>query len=111
MTAFHTDDHGADVAIIRGTGRLNMVTAPELREAVSAAVGRGRAKVVVELSQITFMDSSGLGALIGALKTSREAGGDLRIAEPAEQVMMVLRLSNVDKILKPYEHAETAFSG
>ena len=50
------------------------------------------------------------GALIGALKSTREAGGDLRIAGAGEQVLMVLRLSNIDRILKPYAEPESAFA-
>ncbi len=86
-----------------------MVAAPELRDVVDRAVKEGKTRLVIDLSAVEFMDSSGLGALIGALKTARGAGGDLRIAAPGEQVSMVLQLSNVDRILKPYETADAAF--
>lgn len=106
---FQTEERGADIAIVRGEGRLNMVSAPKLREAVNGAVATGRRRVVVDLSKIAFMDSSGLGALIGSLKVAREAGGDLRIAQCSEQVLMVLQLSNVDRILRPHVTPESAF--
>lgn len=110
MTGFAVDSVAPDVGIIRVEGRLNMVTAPELRETVVSAVGAGLTRLVVDLTNVTFMDSSGLGALIGALKTTRASGGDLRIAGVGEQVSMVLQLSNVDRILKPYANPETAFA-
>ncbi len=110
MTSFRVDDVRTDLAIIRVNGRLNMVTAPRLREVVTQAVTSGKSRLVVDLTDVEFMDSSGLGALIGALKTTRQAGGDLRIAAPGEQVLMVLQLSNVDRILKPYESADDAFT-
>jgi anti-sigma B factor antagonist len=97
------------VAVIRGEGRLNMVSAPRLRDAVAAAVADGRPRVVVDLSPVDFMDSSGLGALVGCLKTARQAGGDLRIAAPSEQVTMVLQLSNLDRILTSYATPEDAY--
>jgi anti-sigma B factor antagonist len=97
------------VAVIRGEGRLNMVSAPRLREAVSEAVAAGRPRIVVDLSAVDFMDSSGLGALVGCLKTTRQAGGDLRIAAPSEQVTMVLKLSNLDRILTSYASATDAY--
>jgi anti-sigma B factor antagonist len=109
VTSFHVDDVRTDLAIIRVVGRLNMVTAPDLRDVVAHAVKSGKSRLVVDLAGVEFMDSSGLGALIGALKTTRQAGGDLRIAAPGEQVAMVLQLSNVDRILKPYENADAAF--
>jgi anti-sigma B factor antagonist len=103
--------HNVDdlVAVIRGEGRLNMVSAPRLREAVSEAVAAGRPRIVVDLSAVDFMDSSGLGALVGCLKTTRQAGGDLRIAAPSEQVTMVLKLSNLDRILTSYASASDAY--
>jgi anti-sigma B factor antagonist len=97
------------VAVIRGEGRLNMVSAPRLREAVAQAVASGRPRVVVDLSAVDFMDSSGLGALVGCLKTTRQAGGDLRIAAPSEQVTMVLKLSNLDRILTSYASVTDAY--
>ncbi|GAB3604745.1 STAS domain-containing protein [Conyzicola nivalis] len=97
------------VTVIRGEGRLNMVSAPLLREAVTDAISKGRPRVVVDLSGVDFMDSSGLGALVGCLKTARQAGGDLRIAAPSEQVTMVLQLSNLDRILTSYVSPEDAY--
>jgi anti-sigma B factor antagonist len=106
---FSTDNIGSDIAVVRGDGRLNMVSAPALREQVAAAIAAGRNRIVVDLGGTTFMDSSGLGALIGCLKTARQADGDLRIAAPNDQVRMVLRLSNVDRVLRSYDGPAEAY--
>ena len=106
---FASENLGELVTVIRGDGRLNMVSAPRLREAVTAAVAAGRPRIVIDLSGIEFMDSSGLGALVGCLKTARQAGGDLRIARPSSQVQMVLQLSNLDRILTSYATPEEAY--
>jgi anti-sigma B factor antagonist len=103
------DETGNDLAVVRCTGRLNMVSAPELREAVTGVIAAGRPRVAVDLSGVDFMDSSGLGALVGCLKSARQAGGDLRIAAPSAQVLMVLKLSNIDRILRPYDDVSTVF--
>ena len=58
--------------------------------------------LVLDLSDVTFIDSSGLGALIAGLKATRRAGGDLRIAQVPEQVMTVLRLTNLDRVLRAH---------
>ncbi len=110
MTGFPIEPVGSDLSVIRVEGRLNMVTAPHLRDTVAAAVKAGQSRLVLDLRETSFMDSSGLGALIGSLKATREAGGDLRIAGAGEQVLMVLQLSNMDRILKPYPNPETAFA-
>lgn len=94
---------------IAGSGRLNMVGAPQLREVVSEAVAGGSSHVVLDLAGTEFMDSSGLGALIGCLKLARQAGGDLRIANVQPQVQTVLELTSMNRILTPYESVEAAF--
>jgi anti-sigma B factor antagonist len=99
------------VAVIRLDGRLNLVAAPRLRTAIEEVVDRGGTHVVVDLAAVTFMDSSGLGALIAALKKARQAQGDLRIAGVNEQVGTVLQLTNLDRVLRPFESVEAASDG
>ncbi|MCY7325635.1 MAG: STAS domain-containing protein [Microbacteriaceae bacterium] len=102
-------DLGDGVAVLHLDGRLNMVTASGLRDQVGTAVAGGRNRIAVDLTKIEFIDSSGLGALINGLKTARQAGGDLRIASPNEQVKLVLQLTNMERLLTAYDDAETAF--
>jgi len=99
------------VVVVQPTGRLNMVAAPALRKQLNDLVEGGENRIVVDLSATEFIDSSGLGALIAALKIARKAGGDLRIASPTRQVTTVLELSNLDRVLRSYESAESAFDG
>jgi anti-sigma B factor antagonist len=94
------------VAVLQPQGRLTMVTAPQLRQVVAETVTSGRPRIVVDLSATEFPDSSGLGALIAGLKTARQAGGDLRIACLGPQPATVLKLTNLDRVLRP--HASVA---
>jgi len=89
-------------AVLQPTGRLNMVAAPAFKDLVEETVAAGQVRIVVDLGEVTFIDSSGLGALIAGLKTARQAGGDLRIADIPEQVMTVLRLTNLDRVLRAH---------
>jgi anti-anti-sigma factor len=88
-----------------------MVAAPALRSAIDEAVSDGRVRVVVDLAGTSFVDSSGLGALVAGLKRTRQAGGDLRIASVQEQVRMVLNLTNLDRILQPFDSVGDAVHG
>jgi anti-sigma B factor antagonist len=90
------------VAVLKPTGRLNMVAAPALKSLIEETVAEGRPRVVIDLTEVAFIDSSGLGALIGGLKATRQAGGDLRIAHVPEQVTTVLRLTNLDRVLRAH---------
>ena len=100
---------GDGVAVLQLDGRLNMVTASCLRDHVGSAVASGHNRIAIDLTGIDFIDSSGLGALINGLKTARQAGGDLRIAAPNDQVKLVLQLTNMERLLTAYDSAETAF--
>lgn len=97
-------------AEIKAEGRLNMVSAPKLREFVADVVSSGSNRIVVNLGGTAFMDSSGLGALIGCLKAARQAGGDLRIAAVQPQVKMVLELTSMDRVLTSYPSSDAAFA-
>jgi anti-sigma B factor antagonist len=104
-TVRHTPD-GA--AVVQVSGRLNMVSAGRLREQVESLVDDGSTVVVVDLTDVVFLDSSGLGALISGVKAARRAGGDLRIAGPTEQVRLVLQLTNMERVLIPHPSVESA---
>ncbi|NKY40559.1 STAS domain-containing protein [Cellulomonas septica] len=97
-----------DAAVLRPAGRLTMVTASELRSRVDETVAAGHRVVVLDLADTTFMDSSGLGALVGGLRATREVGGDLRIARPGPQIRTVLQLTTMDRVLRPYDTVEDA---
>jgi anti-sigma B factor antagonist len=97
-------------AEVTADGRLNMVSGPKLREVIADVLANGSNRVVVNLEKTVFVDSSGLGALIGCLKAARQAGGDLRIAGVQPQVKMVLELTSMDRVLSSYPSAEAAFS-
>ena len=109
MMKFYTKALGEGVAVVHLDGKLNMVNAPQLRELINARVEGGDSRIAIDLSKVEFIDSSGLGALINGLKVTRLAGGDLRIAAPTEQVKLVLGLTNMERVLKIFDNAETAF--
>src|SRR5215471_2595037 len=99
------------VAVIGFSGRLDLLSASEAREKIAEAVAEGHHRLVVDLAYVSFLDSSGLGALVGGLKVARQAGGDLRIARPTEQITSVLKLTMLDRVLRPYATIEEALAG
>lgn len=103
-----TTDRTEGAAVLRVLGRLTMAAAGELKAAVDREVAEGRTLVVVDLGETAFLDSSGLGALVGGLRTARAAGGDLRIARVGQQVRTVLELTTMDRVLRPYATVEDA---
>ncbi|GAB2452925.1 anti-anti-sigma factor [Conyzicola lurida] len=110
MTSIDVRAEGGGVVLVP-SGRLTVVTAPQLRETVANQLVSGQQLIVVDLSSTEFVDSSGLGALVSCLKSARQAGGDLRIVAPTEQVSMVLRMTNLDRILQPRASVDDALRG
>lgn len=106
---FDSENLDATTAVIRPKGRLTMVSTSGLRSIVAETVAGGRNHLVVDLSETDFIDSSGLGALVAGLKSARQAGGDLRIALPSDQVRTVLELTNLDRVLRPAASIQDAF--
>ena len=102
---------GERYAVLRPEGRLTAPSVPKLRAALEDLVGAGSSRIVVDLSSTEFIDSSGLGALIGGLKSARVAGGDLRIAGVTDAVRRVLKLTNLDRVLRDHATPESAFDG
>lgn len=100
--------HDERTAVIGMSGQLSAMSAEQLREAVAGALEHRRSRIVLDLGGVDFIDSSGLGAVIGGLKSARQAGGDLRIVNAGAQVMMILRLTNLDQILRVYASVEAA---
>lgn len=107
---FEEVDEGTHV-VLAPEGKFNLVAAPPIKARIDDLVAAGRARLVVDLHAVDFIDSSGLGALIGGLKAARQQGGDLRIAAAGAQVRAVLKLTNLDRILAPYATVEEAVDG
>ncbi|NUN63561.1 STAS domain-containing protein [Pseudanabaena biceps] len=96
------------VKVIKPSGRLDVTTAAEFRRQVSdiAAAPTPPKYLLVDLQNITFMDSSGLGALVSALKSIRNSNGDMVICGANDQVQMLFELTSMTKIFKIYENPE-----
>lgn len=109
MIEFAVETTPAGIGVVRPQGRLNMSSARRLKEVLDDLVASGTARIVVDMGDTTFLDSSGLGALIAGLKAARQAGGDLRVARPTEAVRTVFGLTNLDRVLKPRDTVEGAF--
>jgi anti-sigma B factor antagonist len=109
MIEFAVGTTAQGIGVVTPKGRLNMVSARRFRDILSEMVASGTTRIVVDLADTTFLDSSGLGALIGGLKAARQAGGDLRIARPTPAVATVFELTNLNTVLRARESVEAAF--
>ena len=80
----------------------------KLHESLHDLKENGKKNVVVDLSRVKFMNSSGLGMLISGLTTMRNAGGDLRLANVADRIQSLLMIAKLLTVFKHYESVDEA---
>jgi anti-sigma B factor antagonist len=93
--------------VITLSGDIDIQTAPALREQLASLSPAVRI-VVVDLAAVEFLDSSGVGALVGAAAALEEAGGSLRLACPPPQVQKVFRISRLAEVIPIFDDVEEA---
>jgi anti-sigma B factor antagonist len=79
-----------------------------VKERLHQLIDEGKKKVVVDLSGVSWMNSSGLGILIGGLTTMRNAGGDLKLAGTTDKVQNLLMVTKLITIFESYDTIEEA---
>jgi anti-sigma B factor antagonist len=99
------------VTVVAPTGRLDVAGAPALKDAISDLARNGPPKIVLDMEGVTFVDSTGLGSVIAALKQIRKQQGELRLAAPNQQVRVVLELTTLDKVFPYFATLEDALAG
>lgn len=98
------------VTVVAPSGRLDVAGAPTLKAAIGDAVKGGVPRLIIDLEDVSFVDSTGLGSVIAALKMVRSSKGDLRLAAPNQQVRVVLELTTLDRVFAYYPTVEDALT-
>jgi anti-sigma B factor antagonist len=89
---------GSDTQIVAVFGEIDLFTAPEFKQAIIAAIDAGAERVVVDLSEVTFIDSSSLGVLIGAHRRLKARSGDLVVVCDREAILKTFRITGLDGV-------------
>lgn len=92
------------------SGSLDLATAPTVRAALLEAAERGDHRIVVDLHGLEFLDSTGLGALIGAQRRAKEEGGEVRLTVADGQILRLLRITGLLKIFAVYPSLDDALA-
>lgn len=97
-------------AVLALTGRLDATTAPDLKVWLMGLVRGGHVQIVIDLTRVPFIDSSGLAALVSGLKATREAGGALKLVGLNEQTRTAFRVTLLDRVFEFYPHVNAALN-
>jgi anti-sigma B factor antagonist len=103
MEEFQVETIGpsGDCAVLRVTGEVDVYTAPVLRERIRDLAAKGVVHVIADLSRVDFLDSTGLGVLVGGLKRLREHGGSLTPVITTTRILRILQITGLTKVLPP----------
>src|SRR6266536_1535079 len=96
-----------DRAVVHISGEVDLATCPQLRDVLAELVDDGVHHLIVDLEQVSFLDSSGIGVL-GVLGRIREHGGSLRLTAPSPHVRRVLELTGITTLLPTYATLDEA---
>ncbi|MGN6129216.1 MAG: anti-sigma factor antagonist [Nocardioidaceae bacterium] len=90
----HADGH----TIIEVGGEIDVYTAPKLRDKITELVSNGDYHLVIDMEKVDFLDSTGLGVLVGGLKKVRAHDGSMRLICNQERLLKIFRITGLAKV-------------
>jgi len=105
-----TSETRGEVTVVHVAGEIDIYTAPVLRERLDEHISAGRHHLVVDLTGVTFMASTGLGVLVGRLKLVRAANGTLRLVCSSERILSVFSITGLDKVFQIFPSVDDALA-
>jgi anti-sigma B factor antagonist len=97
---------GAVVVVVEG--EVDLYSSPKLRQEIVQWTKKKRQPLIVDLGEVTYMDSSGIATLVEGLQLTKKYGGKLGIARPDPSIQRVLRFAHLDKIFRIFDSVEQA---
>jgi anti-sigma B factor antagonist len=84
--------------VIAARGEIDLFTAPELKQVITEVIENGERRVAIDLSEVSFLDSTALGVLIGAVKRLRSRGGALAVINTDSSIAKTFEITGLDQI-------------
>ena len=103
-----TEETINNVLILKLKGRLDASTSRDVKEKVTAIANRQKANIVFDMTDVDFIDSSGLGVLVASLRSVKESGGDIKIAALQDKVRAIFELTRLHRLFGIYNDNLTA---
>jgi anti-sigma B factor antagonist len=96
--------------VVSVAGEIDVYTAPRLREEITELVAAGTYDIVIDMSEVEFLDSTGLGVLVGGLKKVRAHDGSLQLVCNQDRLLKIFRITGLAKVFVIHETAEAALA-
>ena len=99
-----------DKTVVEVGGEIDVYTAPRLREQLVDLVAEGKYHLVVDMEKVDFLDSTGLGVLVGGLKRVRAHDGSLRLVCTQDRILKIFRITGLTKVFPIHDSVEDALA-
>ncbi|HUU54006.1 MAG TPA: STAS domain-containing protein [Armatimonadota bacterium] len=99
---------GKETAVLSLAGEVDVANAAQVRDSALKLISSGVKRLVVDLNATEYMDSTGLGMLVGLLKRMRESGGDVLIAVARPRVKRLFEITGLIQVFRIYDDAAAA---
>lgn len=96
--------------VIEVGGEIDVYTAPKLRDTITNVVGGGVYDLIIDLSDVEFLDSTGLGVLVGGLKKVRANDGSLSLICAQDRLLKIFRITGLAKVFEIHPDQATALA-
>ena len=97
-----------ETTVVAVGGEIDVYTAPKLRDKITELVGAGIYDIVIDLEAVEFLDSTGLGVLVGGLKKVRAHEGSLRLVCTQDRLLKIFRITGLAKVFDIHQSADAA---
>jgi anti-sigma B factor antagonist len=101
-----TDDEGKAVVFI--SGEVDVSTTPKMKAALAELIEGGYGRIIIDMSGVQFLDSTGLGALVGAYKKLRERNGEVELAALPPHIKRLFEITRLDSVFRIHDSVEQA---
>lgn len=91
-------------------GEIDVYTAPKLRDTITELVAAGAYRIVIDLEAVEFLDSTGLGVLVGGLKKVRVHDGSLELVCTQERLLKIFKITGLAKVFVIHDSVDAALS-
>lgn len=108
LTLVTREADGATIVAVEG--EIDVYTAPKLRDKITELVGDGIYHIVIDMEGVEFLDSTGLGVLVGGLKKVRAHDGSLQLVCNQDRLLKIFRITGLAKVFAIHSSAEAATS-
>ena len=108
LTLGHYDKDGIEVIDVEG--QIDISTAPRLRDLLIDLVSKGSYQLIVNMDKVEFLDSTGLGVLVGGLKRVRAHDGSLDLVCTRERILKIFRITGLTQVFGIHETVDQAIA-